>query len=813
MIAKKLIFLAVTLSLAYQITILPSFGMPNLIDRQIISAGGFHTLLIKPDGTLWAWGSNSYGQIGAPLPGGQSATEAVKVPGDKWVTVSAGKAHSLAIKADGTLWAWGWAEVGQLGIGDTPYKSVSNPVQVGTDNRWVAVSAGGYHSLAIKSDGTLWAWGENTQGQVGIGDVLERIVYSPRQIGTGFRTVSAGGRHSLAIGFKNRLYAWGANGSGQLGSGDNTNVDHPVALWYLEQCRMVSAGEDHTLAITDSGTLWAWGANGSGQLAQPIISSWNTPLQLGTGNNWVTVSAGNESSFAVTGDGNLHAWGKNSDGQLGIGNTINTSNLFQIGLVNAGWNNVCLTVSAGDGHTHAIKADGTLWGWGAALLVGDGTAYSRHSPVQTGSNSRQIEALAGGFHSLAIRSNGTLWAWGRNDYSQIGDSSTTDRNSPVQIGTDNSWRTASSGGFHNLAIKSDGTLWAWGRNNHGQLGDGILWAYRNTPFQVGTDNNWMAVSSGYEHSLAIKSDGTLWTWGANNSGQLGNGTTIEVHYPYNIVTSPYYDYPWCSVSAGNWHSLGWNYDDLNVGWGSNNHGQVGDGTTTERHSPVDVSDIYSEMRFYAGGYHSLAIDDGILWAWGQNNYGQLGDGSTADRHSPVQIFSNVVDASAGGEHSLAVVWDGTLRAWGRNDYGQLGDGTWLTKTTLVQIGSDGKWVKVSGGGYHSLGVKSDGTLWAWGYNNHGQLGVGNNTNQNVPETVQLYPLCSQTCSRCNQDTVVLTDVIFPSGTICECSAAASITVGNGTIVENNAKVLFRSPQVNVQSGAKFESGSSVIIRR
>ena len=214
---------------------------------------------------------------------------------------------------------------------------------------------------------------------------------------------------------------------------------------------------------------------------------------------------------------------------------------------------------------------------------------------------------------------------------------------------------------HTLAVKSDGTLWAWGNNYEGQLGTGTVGEQLPSPLQVGTASNWAMVACGQYHTLAMKSDGTLWGWGRNGNGQLGDGT----------------------------------------------------GTTTN--SPVQVGTANNWVTVASGAYHALALkSDGTLWAWGHNGVGQLGDGSTTQRLSPVQVgtANNWATVACGAGHTLAVKGDGTLWGWGDNQYGQLGDGTTTQRLSPVQVGTASNWATVGGGQYHTLALKSDGTLWA-----------------------------------------------------------------------------------------------------
>ena len=332
-------------------------------------------------------------------------------------------------------------------------------------NDVITVSAGYYHTVAIKEDDTLWAWGDNSNGQLGDGSGLGNFI--PVKIGDRWKDVSAGCYHTVAIKEDDTLWAWGRNYNGQLGNGNSdsgTKIPVPAgdSAW---RWKRVSAGNSHTVAIRKDGiyedTLWAWGVNGNSQLGDGTTTQRNAPARIGTTNDWESVSAGSRHTVAIKSDGSLWAWGDNNLGQLGNGTTGGRSvTPEEAGDPTWRWK----AISTGDGHTAAIRKDGiyedTLWTWGG----GSGT------PVQTGDPAWRWKAVSAGYnYTVAIRKDGTLWAWGGNNYGQLGDGTTTNRAAPVKIG--DRWKDVSAGYGHTVAIKGDGFLWAWGYNSSGQLGN------------------------------------------------------------------------------------------------------------------------------------------------------------------------------------------------------------------------------------------------------------------------------------------------------------------------------------------------------
>lgn len=346
----------------------------------------------------------------------------------------------------------------------------------------------------------------------------------------------------------------------------------------------------------------------------------------------------------------------------------------------------------------------TLYGWGSNSIgeLGDNTIANKQNPVQTvtgGTNWKQVDS--GYKHTTAIKTDGTLWTWGRNLEAQLGDNTATSRSSPVQtIAGGTNWKQVACGYKHTTAIKTDGTLWSWGSNSAGQLGDNTTTS-RSSPVQTITfDTNWKQVSCGSIHTAAIKNDGTLWTFGYNIVGQLGDNTTTNRSSPVQTVT---FGNKWKQVACGYYHTVAINTDGTLWTWGWNSNGQLGDNTTVSKSSPVQTVAFGNNWKQVACGYHHTgAIKmDGTLWVWGVNSNSQLGDNTATNRSSPIQtvVFgTNWKQVSGGRLHTAAIKTDGTLWTWGTNDLGQLGDNTLTAKSSPVQTSIFGtSWKQVSCG--------------------------------------------------------------------------------------------------------------------
>jgi alpha-tubulin suppressor-like RCC1 family protein len=325
--------------------------------------------------------------------------------------------------------------------------------------------------------------------------------------------------------------------------------------------------------------------------------------------------------------------------------------------------------------------------------------------------------------------------WGGNQFAQLGNGTITSSTTAVPLTVVNNVVAIAGSQYHSLALKSDGTVWAWGLNNLGQLGNGtISGATTATPLQVTGLTGASAIAIGYYHSLALKSDGTVWTWGYNNHGQLGNGTTANSTVPMQVVSLSGV----VAIASGQYHSLALKSDGTVWAWGWGQYGQLGNGTVIDALTPVPVSGLTGVTAIAAGAFHSLALKtDGTVWGWGNNISYQLGNNTGTNSATPVQAgLSNVTAISGGALHSLALRNDGTVWAWGSNQYGEVGNGTPgpLGRTPAPVIGLSGI-SAIAAGGQHSLALKNDATVWAWGLNNFGQLGNGATLNANAPVPV------------------------------------------------------------------------------
>ena len=351
------------------------------------------------------------------------------------------------------------------------------------------------------------------------------------------------------------LFTWGDNAQGELGqgtpSGFESRVSSPVQVGSLDDWYKLDCGVRSVIMVKTDGTLWGVGDGNFGQLGNLDTVDRSSPVQAGSGTDWIGVSSGGSANYSIKANGTLWAWGNDGNGQQGRSTYYqHNSSPNQVGS-DTDWSKV----TGGSYLAFAVRTDGTLWGWGqnsyGALGLGDTT--ERSSPSQIGALTTWSDVAGGQYFGLAVKTDGTLWAWGDGGFGQTGLGSTVDRSSPMQVGGDTNWSKVFANGDHSFGIKTDGTLWAWGHNDGGQLGLGDSGnpTNRSSPVQVGALTNWekVAVSSG-GFTVALKTTGTLWSWGYNTTGNLGHGDLINRSSPVQVGSQS----DWTDVGVGLGHT-------------------------------------------------------------------------------------------------------------------------------------------------------------------------------------------------------------------------------------------------------------------
>jgi alpha-tubulin suppressor-like RCC1 family protein len=790
-----------------------------------ISAGAGHSVAVKSDGTIWNWGGNGWKQLGYTSWGSSSPVLLSGLTNPK--AVSAGIEHTMILSSDGTVWGVGKNQNGQLcdgtrnlGTDSWTYNSGSaTPLQmvgangVGYMSNVIAVATGASNTAIIKSDGTVWwcGWSQGNQLQNHIGSI-------PLQVAgmTGAVDVAVADYRMYALKSDGTVWSWGLIVSDIDPYNGATWAATAVQVTGLSDVVAISSHTNHAVALKRDGTVWSWGKNDWGwwsdqwgKLGNNLKGHSATPVQVvgPSGIGYLTgitaVVTGSNHSLALRNDGTVWAWGENYYGQLGNGDTYNSSPVpTQVaGLIastllapsnltaTAVSGSVALTWTAVTGaksynvyRSTTRVGPGTLLGNTASINYSDtsavsGTTYyyyvtavagtlesipSSKVVAQAGTGTVQtvstMKSVGGGFyHSAAVGTDGSLWTWGSNNFGELGKGTTSDASTPAKLTSISGVNAVTGGNDHMVALKSDGTVWAWGYNYHGELGNGTKTGNtaNSTPGQVLTAaatplTGITAVRGGFWHTLALKSDGTVWAWGNNDWGQLGNGSATpsyggvayaaQVTGLSNVV----------AIAAGHWHSVAvksdgsvWTWGLNSTSWDANRNGQLGDGTTTTRLTPVRVLGVggvgylSGVAKVAAGASFTLALkSDGTVYGWGTNLEGELGNGNKTTSLTPVQAgVSNITDLAAGYWLSLALKSDGTVWAWGQNDMGQLGNGTTQALTgisTPAAVSGLSSVTAIHAGVSFGVALKSDGTVWAWGENASGQLGNGTSSNSSTP---------------------------------------------------------------------------------
>lgn len=769
----------------------------------VICAGASSTLTASGGNTYtWMPGSLSGGSV-VVSPAGTTTYTVSGTNADgcarsnSWLKVSAGAYHTIAIKTDGTLWGWGQNDYGQ--VGDGTLINRNNPIQIGTANDWVAVSAGNFHNLALKSNGTLWAWGINTGGQIGDGTVINKS--TPVQVGvaTDWTGISAGGGHSLARKSTGTLWAWGLNVYGQIGDGTNTQRNSPVQVGVLTTWADFSAGSDHSIATRNDGTLWGWGRNTFGQVGDGTTTARNAPVQIGIETNWAKVSASYYHNLAIKTTGSLWGWGNNQYGQVGDGTQIQRNAPVQAGVA-TDW----LEIEGGLYHSLGRKSTGTLWAWGINNYgqLGDGTTTTRVNPVQSGTATDWALISGGIYHTEAIRSAGTLWAMGYNQSGQLGDGTNTNKLLAVQINTTpvsvtvtvNPLPVVSFSGLSASYCQVAPSATLTGSPAGGTFsGPGITgnvfnpvaagvgthtvsYTYTNGNGCSNTASQQVTVTStnlldyvnlqfpgtaSFCQGGSLTAYGQVYEAGVTEAPGAGAGITVEFGY-HTENTNPNTWINWqpatFNVQAGNNDEYastvtlpaGTYYYTFRYSYVLNNCGYQYGGFSAGGGNPWDGTNYISGVLVVhpyptvtvSSSSPSVCIGSSVtLTASGASTYTWM-PGSltgTSISVSPTSTTTYTVTGTssagctsavawssitAGGYHNMGIRTNGTLWGSGQNTYGQIGDGTTSDRFNAVQIGTGTNWAMVSSGSFYSLAIKTDGTLWAWGSNLSGSLGDG-----------------------------------------------------------------------------------------
>jgi alpha-tubulin suppressor-like RCC1 family protein len=707
-------------------------------------------------------GSRSF-SIEGSLPDDVTFDEATGVftGPDNWAfearQIEAGDDHTCALTTSGGVKCWGSNSAGQLGDGTTT--SSPTPVNVaGLTSGVASISAGGTHTCAVTNTSGVACWGWNGFGQLGNSSTTS----SPTPVNvaglTSFVTsISAGATHTCAITLTpdhvNVATCWGNNGSGQLGDTTTTNSPTPVNVAGLTSgVASISAGSNHTCAVTYSGSASCWGNNDSGQLGDTTTTNKSAPVNVsGLTTGVASITTGSNHTCATTTSGSARCWGWNAFGQLGDNTTTSRSAPVDVSGLTTG----VASITTSTNHTCATTTSGSArcWGWNAFEQLGDNTTTSRSAPVNVSGLTTGVASITTSTsHTCALTTSGNARCWGRNGAGRLGDGTTTNRSTPVNVtGTTGTIDSVSTGIDHTCALTTSGGVKCWGDNFAGRIGDGTT-TNRSTPVNVtGLTSGVASISTGNGHNCALTTSGGVTCWGWNGNGGLGNNSFVNSSSPVDVtgLTSGV-----ASISSGNFHTCALTTSGGVTCWGRNEYGQLGDGTTVSKATPVDVTGLTSGVTaISAGGSHTCAVTaSGGVKCWGYHGQAILGDGTT-NTHSPTPVdvrvapggaaLSGVASISASSFHTCAVMSSGGAKCWGTGGLGRLGDGTNTSRSTPVDVrvapgGAALSGVaSISAGANHSCALTTSGHVKCWGWNGDGGLGDGTDTDHFSPVDVRV----------------------------------------------------------------------------
>ena len=635
-----------------------------------VAAGREHTCALNRSAALWCWGENYDGQVGDGTR--TDRFEPVKVLGPRrWTSVDATYSNTCAITDDGDLWCWGANDAGQLGDGTRDDRPI--PKQIAPELDWIAVAVGSAerrigkthgHTCGVATDRTLWCWGDNDAGQLGLRDDERRL--RPTQVGTDtdWAGVTTAAHASCATKTDGSAWCWGINKSGRIGDGTEINRDEPVQVGAGAEWVTLDAGRSHTCGIQVDQSAWCWGRNATGQLGDGTISKHTVPTAVLGGFPWATVSVAYTTTCGVTVDGTGICWGEGNGGQRGDG-TLSTarapSQERAILPIGAGpWQSRWTSLAGGSYLGCGIVQDGRGACW-SDFRIGELRSGGRYAqPIH---DSWTWDQLSGGHMTVCgVRDDGALFCGGEPP---PGGTDTPLR----RIGTESSWRSVNVGYSHACALQDDDSLWCWGDNDYGQVGVGDQ-SPRPDPVRI--EGSWSFVATGDWTTCGIQTDGSLWCWGENNYGQLGlgeSGAPVLEPRPVGDRTD------WRTVSGGDSFTCGTTTGDEAYCWGYNHFGQLGDGTRITRKSPVPVvgpADWQVVIGENGENFNCGLRLDGTAWCWGQND-GRFGSGGSAHSTRPVPVagghtFTDLTLVDRGG---CATTASGEAWCWGRFE----GDGT------------------------------------------------------------------------------------------------------------------------------------------
>lgn len=695
---------------------------PVLLENvQAVSTGVNHSCALTNTGGVKCWGVNSSSQLGYEGASSYYPVDVTTLNDGVSVLVS-GYYHNCVLTDLGGVKCWGDNFYGQLGDGTRVERSAPVDV-VGLTSGVIALSAGWKHTCAVTTDGAAKCWGDNNEFQLG---VLDDFALTPIQVSTltsGTASVMAGHDFSCAIMESGAVKCWGSIAFYTYNPSDVSGLASGVTT--------LASGKEHVCALLDTGIVKCWGGNDYGQLGDGTIDPFFTPKAVSAlAEQTAYLAAGFNHTCAVSVTGNVYCWGDNADKQLGM----DTSGIYQtLPRLVYGVLGTPAGIASKFNHNCVVTLAGRVQCWGSSSLSQLGTDWGGMAivPMKVSGIAAPVLSIdTGEDHSCAIDANGGVMCWGENDWGEIGNGLTGSQNSPVAvIGLSSGVDKVVIGDHHTCALTSTGGVKCWGVNDWGQLGTGD-YSNRIQPADVtGLTSGVIDIAAGTFHSCALLATNAIKCWGSNLLSQLGNENYSKSNVPIDVLNL---NGTAIQISAGQDRTCSIMSDGTIKCWGDNLYGALGVGTYPPYSSdePLVVQNVLSGASLVdLRAYHACAVVNGVVKCWGHNLYGKLGDGTTDDRHAPVDVVGlsgEIIEISTGGQHTCAINDAHELFCWGSNNDAQLGTGDenyYQYLTPLSPLGLPANVTAVSGGEYYTCAI-AGGDVYCWGNNWTNQLGIG-----------------------------------------------------------------------------------------
>ncbi|MCH2108448.1 MAG: hypothetical protein MK135_03915 [Polyangiaceae bacterium] len=671
--------------------------MLTATDYQVLRLGEDHGCAIDSAGALECWGRNASGELGIGTSGQATIVPTrVSAGPDAWLKVAPGGGHSCAIGVDRSLWCWGSNSYGQLGIGATDESSIATPQAVAVGEEWVDVATADDVSYGMKKDGTLWSWGSNSDGALGDPNNTE-AQSEPMRFSSEtdwlFLIATEEQEGACALKKDRSLWCWGRNDDGQLGTGDEEDLLAPTEILPGTQWMSFSVGEDTSCGVKMDGTLWCSGDNGDGELGQGTVGPDSLVfLQVGTDTDWIDAHSSNDHHYVIKSSGEIFALGEEAGGMGGVfSEQVDEVLLLEPQPV---FNGADLT--------------------SVVLLPNDGWQETQFG--------------------CGLSSTGQTKCWG--EFAEFAPEPDVEQSSQARVVDDAPVFTRLAGGSDTICgITEAGAIQCRGAFDGG-LGDGTAtesgsWITVTAPVDRG---GAVELAVGDDHACAIfqkNAERTLWCWGSNGDGSLGDNSDVD---RATVVQENSQATDWQEVFAFSSQTCALQESGAAFCWGG---GELGRGVLSDdRDIPGELSSASTWISLSIGEYNTCGVkSDGTLWCWGiQNEILSVESDEPRRVHDSESSFQQV---SVGENHACAVKTDDTLWCWGENDYGQLGSSDFSATALTQEASASSDWSEVTVGLTSTCAVKKDGAgAYCWGSSEVGQLGTNFHW---IASPRQIYP--------------------------------------------------------------------------